>query len=111
MELGKRLAKFRQAKGLTVYKLCELTGLSPTHIRAVERGAKTPNVETITRYLEPLDITLAEFFNEDDSVIYATPVERELIDYYRTLSPDSEELLLKLLKSLSVNDPKQKKAK
>ena len=80
--------------------------MSPTHIRAVERGAKTPNVETITRYLDPLNITLAEFFNEDDAVIYATPVERELIDYYRTLTPESEELLLKLLKSLSVNDMK-----
>ena len=106
MELGKRLAYFREAKGLTVYRLCEITGLSPTHIRAVERGAKTPNVETITRYLEPLDITLSEFFNEDDTVIYATPVERELVDYYRTLSPESEELLLKLLKSLSVNGKK-----
>lgn len=109
MELGKRLAEFRQAKGLTVYKLCEMTGLSPTHIRAVERGAKTPNVETITRYLEPLNITLSEFFNTDNSLIYATPVERELIDYYRTLAPESEELLLKLLKSLAVNNPKKTK--
>ncbi len=98
MELGKKLKSYRQAKGMSLYKLCSLTGLSANHIREVEKDAKTPTVETITRYLKPLDISLSEFFNEDESIIMASPNEKELIDLYRYLPPDKSELLLEVFR-------------
>lgn len=98
MELGKRLKQFRNAKEMSLYQLCDLTGLAENHIREVEKGAKKPTVETISRYLKPLDISLSEFFNEDESVIYATSTEKELIDLYRYLPKDKSELLLEVFR-------------
>ncbi len=101
MELGLKLRKIRLAKGLTVYRLSELTGLTGDHIRKIERGDKTPTVETITRYLQPLNYSLSEFFNENDSVIYATPNEKKLIDMYRFFPDDKADLLFAFIEKFS----------
>ena len=38
MDMGKRLKELRTSKHLTVYRISQDTGLSPNHIRALERG-------------------------------------------------------------------------
>ena len=37
MELGAKLKKMRKSKGISVYRLSDLTGLSADHIRKIER--------------------------------------------------------------------------
>ena len=99
MELGAKLKKMRKSKGISVYRLSDLTGLSADHIRKIERDAKVPTVETIRRYLAPLDVSLSEFFYEDEEQVFVTPDEKHLIDVYRLLSEDKAKALIEFIDS------------
>ena len=99
MELGAKLKELRKSKGLSVYRLSDLTGLSADHIRKIERDAKVPTVETIKRYLAPLDVSLSEFFYEDEEQVFVTPDEKRLIDIYRLLPKEKSKALMDFLDS------------
>ena len=45
--IGTRIQEIRKAKKLTQEQLAEMVDLSPSYISAVERGAKTPKLETL----------------------------------------------------------------
>lgn len=106
MNIGKRCRELRESKGLSIYRLAELTGLSNTHISDIEREAKTPTFDTLCRLLEPLDITISEFFNENDSIIYATDDEKELVNCYRRMPPHKAKLLMEVFKTFSDDEEK-----
>ena len=47
MDIAGRLKQIRTAKGYSVYKLSQLSGVSETHIRDLERGDRNPSLDTI----------------------------------------------------------------
>lgn len=85
IDVGKRLNKIRQSKNISIYKLSQDSEVSESHIRNIEHGIKHPTVETLEMLINSLNITMSEFFNEDDNVSYLTPKEKILLEYYRTL--------------------------
>ncbi len=52
---GKRLRELRHAAGLTQEALAERAGLPHTHVSAMERGIKLPNLLTLLRLAVALD--------------------------------------------------------
>lgn len=93
MDLGKRLQELREAKGLTRYRITEITGISGHHIKGIEEGTRQPTIETLKKMIEPLGVTLAELFNEGE-VTYLSENERRLIENFRTMSNEKSEALL-----------------
>ena len=69
MDIGKRIKSLREAKGLTVNRLANMSGISQSFLRDVELGNKNPTVETLSYFCEALNISLTDFFNEADSEI------------------------------------------
>jgi transcriptional regulator with XRE-family HTH domain len=57
---GTRLRELRQAAGLTQQALAERAGLPHTHISAMERGIKLPNLLTLLRLAVALDCKAAQ---------------------------------------------------
>jgi transcriptional regulator with XRE-family HTH domain len=57
---GKRLRELRHSSGLTQEALAERAGLPHTHISAMERGIKLPNLLTILRLAVALDCKVAK---------------------------------------------------
>lgn len=49
----------REEKGMSVYALAKKSGLSCTHCYAVEAGEKSPSLETLSRILTVLGLTLS----------------------------------------------------
>ena len=90
----------RQAKDISVYKLSQLSGVSETHIRDLERGDKNPSIETLFKLSVPLDISLPELLNETGEVSYLTEKEKTLVECFRHLSDDKADTLLAFLKTL-----------
>ena len=88
MNVGKRLKEIRQSKNISIYKLSQDSEVSESHIRNLERGVKNATVETLEMLVSNLNITMSEFFNEDNRISYLTPKEKILLEYYRTL-PDN----------------------
>jgi len=57
---GERLRELRHAAGLTQEALADRAGLPHTHISAMERGIKLPNLLTLLRLAVALDCKVAK---------------------------------------------------
>lgn len=55
--IGKNIRKFRLAKKLRQEDLAEKTGLSANYIGMVERGEKTPSLETFINIVNAIDVS------------------------------------------------------
>ena len=100
MDISERLRSIRKAKNMSVYKLSQLSGVSETHIRDLERGDRNPSVDTLCRLVEPMGVPLSELFNESNNATVLSDDEKTLLDCYRMLSKDKADSLLVFLKTL-----------
>lgn len=66
MEIGKRITYLRTAKKYSVNKLANLSGISQSYLRDIELGNKNPTVELLSIICNTLEISLQDFFNEDE---------------------------------------------
>ncbi len=69
MDVAARIKYFREKKGITVNKLANLAGISQSHLREIELGQRNPTVETLSYFCDALDISLEEFFKEENCEI------------------------------------------
>lgn len=67
MEIGNRIRKLREDKGITVNRLANLAGVSQSYLREVELGNKQPTVLYLSYICDALGLSLAEFFTEEGS--------------------------------------------
>lgn len=100
LDIAERLKRARKIKNISVYKLSQITGVSETHIRDLERGDRNPSFDTLSRLVKPLGLSLADMFKESEDVSYLSNDEKALVECYRMLSKDKEEALLKFLKTI-----------
>ena len=100
MDIAERLKKARIANNMTVYKLSQISGISETHIRDLERGDRNPSFDTLSRLAKPLRLSMSELFNESEEVSYLNDNERELLSCFRSLDERQSNTLLDFLKSL-----------
>lgn len=101
MDIGKRLAEIRGDKELSVYKLSKISEVSENYIHEIEKGIKQPSVLILEKVLTSLGITLAEFFNESDDVIYPSDFEKKLVQAVRILSEEKAKAILNIAELLS----------
>ena len=62
MDVGKRIAQLREARGWTTNRLANMCGLSQSFLRAVELGEKGISVENLQVVCDALQISLQQFF-------------------------------------------------
>lgn len=100
MDIAEKLKTVRKSKGISVYKLSQMSGVSETHIRDLERGDRNPSFDTLSRLVTPLGLSLSELFNESEDMMFLNHDEKELIECFRLLSKDKADGLLAFLKTL-----------
>lgn len=99
IDVSKKVTELRQKKGYTVNKLANLSGLSQSFVRQIELGEKKPTIESLAYICDALDITLHEFFYENNPINMSQELHA-LIKEAETLSPNQILLLSKFLHSL-----------
>lgn len=62
--IGRTIRFLRKAQYLSQEKLAEKAGLHRTYIGALERGEKSPTIETMTKVVRALNTCLSDFFLE-----------------------------------------------
>lgn len=62
MEIGKRLRKLREAKGLSQGDIQERSGLARSFVSRFECGHEIPSLKTLERYALALEVPLYELF-------------------------------------------------
>ena len=100
MDISERLKSIRVAKNMSVYKLSQLSGVSETHIRDLERGDRNPSIDTLCRLVEPMGVPVSELFTESNNMTVLSDEEKALLDCYRMLSKDKADSLLVFLRTL-----------
>lgn len=55
--IGARIRSAREKAGLTQEELAAAIDISPTHISVIERGIKTPKLETLINIANALDVS------------------------------------------------------
>jgi len=63
---GKRLTDIRQNMGLSQEEFAEQCGIHRTYLGNLERGEKSPTLNTIAKIAENLNMKIKDFFKEDD---------------------------------------------
>jgi len=66
MDLVDKLIKLREARGLSQNSLAKLSGIGQTTLSDIENRKKSPNIITLEKICAALNVTLAEFFADDD---------------------------------------------
>ena len=56
--MGKRIRRKRRYEDITQEKLAEMVGVSTSFIGHIERGSRTPAIETMWKICKALDITM-----------------------------------------------------
>jgi len=59
-DLGSAVRELRDAAAMTQEELSRRTGLHPTYISDIERGARNPSFEALARLVDGLDVSLAD---------------------------------------------------
>lgn len=104
MEFGKLLYYWRNLKHISVYKLSRLSGVSENHIRNLESGKKQPTMKTLQTLAAALNITLSEFFNENNEITILTDGEKRILTLYRSLSKDKADILIDFYEKMIKSD-------
>lgn len=100
MEIGERLKAARKSKDMSVYKLSQLSEISETHIRDLERGDRNPSFSTLERLAKPLGLSLPDLIKESDEVSYLNENEKDLVEYFRMLPQHKADALLNFLREI-----------
>lgn len=65
--LGRAIKQVRIKRGLTQEQVSASSGLHPTYISDIERGARNPSWEAITRLADGIGVSTAEIAGEYDA--------------------------------------------
>lgn len=88
--VGDRLRFFREQKQISTNKLANLAGISQSYVRDIEMGNKNPTIEVLFQLCKALDISLRDFFDDDNKVLINDPLSTRI---YRLNSIQREALL------------------
>ena len=88
--VGDRLLFFREQKQISTNKLANLAGISQSYVRDIEMGNKNPTIEVLFQLCKALDISLRDFFDDDNKLLINDPLSTRI---YRLNSVQREALL------------------
>jgi len=61
-ELGKRIVKARNDKGMSQEKLAATSGIDRSHMGFIEQGRRKPTLSTLFKIAKSLDMSLEQLF-------------------------------------------------
>ena len=96
MNINARLEKLLNKKGWTKYRLVKESGIPESTISNIFTRNSTPTLQTLEIICSTLNISLAEFFS-DDELMVMTPEFREFYDKWTSLSPEKKKFIIQTI--------------
>jgi len=69
MNIGRKLKRIRNNKGLSLSKLEEVTGVSKSMLGQIERGESNPTVKTLWKIAKGLNVSFSAFVEENKAKV------------------------------------------
>lgn len=102
--LGQRIREQRRKKGWTMDKLAEKADLSVNYVGDLERGVKTPSLDTFIRIVEALDVP-ADVLIRDTAAPASYVADDELNRKLSRLTPGQKKAATDILNAYIDNIP------
>jgi len=99
-ELGERVAKLREAAGMTQANLAEEVGVATETISRLERGATIPSVARLDEVAEALGVEMADLFERTPGALARNEALAELLTELRRRSPEEIALVRDLARTV-----------
>lgn len=91
------ITKHRLAHNWTEYELSVRAGLPQSTISSWYRKKMTPSISSLEKICGAFDLTLAQFFAEEEAFFLLTSDQKELLEKWAILSAEEKQLLLQLI--------------
>lgn len=85
MDVIEKLNKLRLERGMSVYRLAELSGLNQSTLANTFSRGTVPSLRNLEIICQALGLTLSQFFSEGEQAVPLTKEEAELLNNYRKL--------------------------
>lgn len=99
--IQKNLAFYRKKAGLNQKELADRLGIGATTVSGWERGAYTPDIDTLFVICRLLGITLNDMFGIDEfsdvNALTVTGIERDIVLAYRKADDIGKAMVLRAL--------------
>lgn len=95
-ETGNRILNLRKNQGLTRERLAEMSDISVPFLADIEKGKKNMTVTTLRKLASALLVTTDYIVNGQKSS--SSEDELELLNLFKTLSPQNQRQAIKLLR-------------
>lgn len=92
-ELAERLKKICEEKESTPYKIAKKAGISSSTMNDFLKGRSNPRIDTLLIICNQLEISMTDFFDEQEYIGELTKNENNLIKAYRGLSKEKRKQL------------------
>lgn len=111
MDFAKRLTDLAEKNGWTKYKIAMLTGFSQTAVANWMVGRTVPYLKSHAQIAAALGTTVGYLFGDDEDIKKEpspiqeglTASEADIIRLYRSASPETQQAMLRFLRSLEAD--------
>ena len=101
-KLGQRIKFIRNKYGISQEELAFKASISTTYMGQLERGEKSPTVDTVFKLAKALDTSISELllFDKEMTINNKNTILNKINAQLSTLSEDEQTELLKLIKNI-----------
>ena len=100
MDILEKIKKLRDERGWSNYKLARVANISEGSLNNLFRLNNLPTIPTLEAICGGFDITLSQFFAEEEEAVVLSVEQKEMLNTWNTLTGDQKTALLELLKKM-----------
>lgn len=100
MDLVNRISKLREERHWSEYHLAKEAGISQSTLSNLINRGNNPSIYTLEKIAHAFGLTLAQFFNTDEEIIFVTGAQKELLEYWNCMDRLQREKTLSYIKGM-----------
>lgn len=88
-----RIEQLCEKKNISRYRLAQKSGIAQSSISTLLNRKSVPTIQTLEKICDGLDITLAQFFTEDEEYPDLTSDQKQLLSDWNAMDDHQKELV------------------
>ena len=88
-----KIEKLCEKKNISRYRLAQKSGIAQSSISTLLNRKSVPTIQTLEKICDGLDITLAQFFTEDEEYPDLTSDQKQLLSDWNAMDDHQKELV------------------
>lgn len=99
-KIGINIRKFRTQQFLSQEGLALDSGIHPAYLGRLERGEKCPNIDTLLKICDALDISVAKILDFEETANSNSATKQRLEEALNRLSPAKQKQLAEIVENI-----------